>query len=179
MRKIILVLLLACLSISASPVFADGYWGIGVGNASLDLKPVFGTEELEDAAMLKVILGNRTGNFALEMDIAAGSFDWVGSTYNSHTVAVVSGAMIGFWSINETLEFFAKFGVNTSSTSVDYLGSLYEGDSGFGITYGAGVMINFSNSFALRGEYQGITGIDDGVDSGYIEWFSVQAVFGF
>lgn len=172
------VLSLGILFFSTS-VLAGGYWGLGAGSASLDLKPLFGTEELEDSTMLKFILGSRTKNFALELDISAGVFDWVSSSANSHAVAVVSGNVLGFIPISETFELFGKAGLNTSSTSVDYYGSVYEGDSGFGISYGAGLLVNVTEKFALRAEYQGITGIDDGVDSGDLDWVSVQLVFAF
>ena len=163
----------------SSHSYAESYWSIGAGNASIDLKPLFGTEELEDSTMIKVIIGHRTDNNGLELDISVGNFDWVNSSINSHTVAVVSGNLVRYLPLNDSIELFAKIGVNTSSTTVDYQGLLYEGDSGFGFAYGAGIDFRLTESFAFRAEYQGITGIDDGIDSGDLDWLSIQAVFGF
>ena len=158
-------------------VIAAGYWGIGVGEASIDLKPFFGTQELEDSPMLKVFLGSRVDDHAFEVDISAGNFDWVNSNVNSHNIVNVSGNVLGFIPMNDTFELFGKIGINLSSTTVEFLGSLYEGDSGIGLSYGGGLLVNVTESFSLRAEYQGLTGIDDGVDSGSIDWVSLQAVF--
>lgn len=64
-----------------------------------------------------------------------------------------------------------------SSTAVEFLGETYEGETGIGLSYGGGLLLNLTEKFALRAEYQGITGIDDGVDSGSLDWVSLQAVF--
>ncbi|MDH5710468.1 MAG: outer membrane beta-barrel protein [Gammaproteobacteria bacterium] len=160
-------------------VMAESYLGFGAGEASSDLKPLFGTQELEDSPMLKVFLGFRTDDHALEVDISVGTFDWVNSSLNSHTIVNVSGNVVGFIPMGETFELFGKIGVNLSSTTVEFLGETYEGESGIGLSYGGGLLLNFTEKFALRAEYQGVTGIDDGVDSGSLDWLSLQAVFTF
>ena len=178
-RNIISSAILLGFSSLSTVVYADGYWGFGAGNASINLKPLYGTEKLEDSAMLQLIIGNRTDNFAFEINISAGVFDWEYSSVNSHAVAVVSANALGFLPVSDRFELFAKLGANYSNTAVDYYGGTYEGDVGFGISYGAGAMLNLTERFSLRAEYQGLTGIDDGVDSGDLDWVSLQAIFSF
>lgn len=175
-------ILLPCLTVLLFSPYAkaESYLGFGIGNASIDLKPLFGTQELEDSPMLKGFLGHHLSeNFAVEMDLSLGTFDWVNSSNNSHTVVNISASGVGFIPLGDTFELFAKLGANLSSTAVDVQGSVYEGDTGIGVTYGAGLIINFTEKFALRFEYQVITDIDDGVDNGDLDWASGQIVFKF
>jgi len=169
---------LAILLLSTAAI-AESYIGLGVGSASNDLKPLFGTQTLEDSPMAKVIIGVRTDNHAIELDISLGNFEWVGSNANSHTVVNVSFNLVGFMPVGDVLEVFGKLGGNMSSTAVEFGGTVYEGESGFGLSYGGGLIFNVSEDFSFRAEYQGLTGIDDGVDTGNIEWLSLQAVLDF
>ena len=135
----------ATVSIFSQSSHAESYLGFGVGNASLDLKPLFGTRELEDSPMLKGFLGYRLEeNVAVEVDLSLGDFDWVNSAGNSHTVVNISGCGVAFLPLGGTFELFAKFGATMSSTTV---------------------------------EYQAITNISDGIDSGDLDWVSGQIVF--
>lgn len=89
-------------------VMAESYLGFGAGEASSDLKPLFGTQELEDSPMIKAFLGFRTDDHAFEVDVSLGTFDWVNSNINSHAIVNVSANVVGFIPTGETLELFGK-----------------------------------------------------------------------
>ena len=129
--------------------------------------------------MLKVFLGNRIDDHAFEVDISVGDFDWVNTNAASHSIVNMSANALGFIPMSDTFELFGKIGINLSTTTVEFLGTDYEGESGIGLSYGGGLLVNLTETFALRAEYQALTGIDDGVDSGSLDWLSLQAVFVF
>jgi len=160
----------------SAPAFCDQYWGLGIGSASYDIKPLFGAREVDDGPMLRGFIGKRKDNAAFEMDASVGSFDWIGSS-DSHAVATLGVSGVGFIPLADTFEVYAKIGLSLYSTAVEYSGSVYEGETGVSLTAGAGVDINFTEKFGIRAEYQLMPGIDDGVDSGDIGLFTVNAVF--
>lgn len=169
---------LGVLFMSAS-ARAEGYWGFGIGEASLDLKPGFGAQAIEDSPMLKLIFGSRTIDQSIELDISLGVFDWTGTRDGSHTVANISVSGLAFMPIGEASWLFGKIGANLSTAAAKFQGTVFQSDVGLGITYGGGLIFDITETFALRAEYQVTTGISDGVDNGNLDWFSVQAVFSY
>jgi Outer membrane protein beta-barrel domain len=177
--KISATLLILMLSTNT---FAGGYWAIGGGTTSWDLKPAsfLGAFELENGATIDMLIGSRQGNMAFEGEFTFSSHDWVDSggdlTHNALNLII---AGLGYLPINETFELYGKIGLDFWSTTVDVTDTNYEGDDGMTIVLGGGANLNLSESFGLRLEYKMMGGIGDGLDEGDISQTTLMAVFKF
>lgn len=159
--------------------FAGPYWGIGVGNSSWDLKPVFGTFDLKDGPTLDLLLGIRTGNFAYEGEFTFSSHDWVGVSGATHHAGNLILAGLGYLTINPAFELYGKLGIDFWKTTVDVGAYTFDGDTGTSLVLGFGANINISPTFNLRAEYKRMNGLGDGIDEGDIGQSTLIAVFKF
>lgn len=157
-----------------------GYWGVGAGKASLDIDPVFGAQGVEDGAMIKVMFGDRDVSRGLELDFLAGTFDLILVNAEArHTVYNTSLSGVLFHSLSHSYEVFGKLGVGLTAVASERDGAIINSDLGFGLAYGAGVNMNVTDSSELRLEYQAITNVGDGVESGTLSWIGLQMDFAF
>ena len=104
---------------------ADNYWGIGLGNSSFDIKPLYGIFEVDDGTVFKFVLGGRSDNTGYEMGLSFASYDWTGTSLATHNVFNLTLAGIGFLPVTDSLDVFGKIGVNLWSTTVDFVGDTY------------------------------------------------------
>lgn len=182
MKNSLLKLLVAVgLLLSTSSIaFASSYFGGGIGNASWDLKPLFGSFELEDGTAIRLFYGTRTGNFGGEMELAFSEHDWKGSggqaTHNA-THFIFSG--VGYFPLANYVDLYGKVGLNLWGTSVDLLGANYEGEDGIDIALGFGLNFKATDQFIIRAEYQILPGLDDGIDEGDVTQFTVNGALVF
>lgn len=170
--------LLFAFSLSQN-TFAGPYWGIGVGSSSWDLKPVYGLFELKNGTTFDLLLGMRVGNFAYEGEITGSSHDWVGVSGATHNATNVILAGLGYLPVNQTFEFYGKFGFDFWKTTVDVGPYNFDGDNGVSLVLGAGVNMNFNPGFSLRAEYKRMNGLGDGVDEGDIAQTTLIAIIHF
>lgn len=157
---------------------AEGYWGLGLGNASYDIKPFFGMFEVEDGLALRGFWGMKNENFGLEGEGTFSMHDWVGSGGDaSHNVFNMVFSAVGYLPINDNVSFYGKAGLDLWSTSVDVVGTLYEGDSGIDIAFGLGVDFTVSEKTHVRVQYSAYSGIGDGLDEGDMDIISFDLAF--
>lgn len=180
MSKYKLSILVLFFTLFSSTAFASpgSYLGVGIGNASWDLTPTpFGTYDLEDSAAFKIYFGSKTGNLGGEMEFSFSSHDWDGfnATHNAGSF-IFSG--LAYLPVSDTVELFGKVGFNMWSTTVDLDGVVYEGESGIDLAFGAGLNIMLTETGGVRFEYQSLPGFDDGIDSGDITQFTINAHMG-
>lgn len=162
-------------------VFAEGlYFGAGLGNASWDLKPLYGSFELEDSTPFRLFLGSKTGVIGGEMEVDFSAHDWVGSggqaTHNASSL-IFSG--LYYIPIANGFDLYGKAGINIWHTTVDFVGVNYDGDDGIDIAAGFGLNFTMTPNFLLRIEYQYLPGLGDGVDKGDISQFTVNAAYSY
>jgi hypothetical protein len=169
---------LIALTLSQSS-FAGGYWAIGGGTTSWNIKPVYGTFEVENGPTFDILLGLRKGNFAFEGEFTYSSHDWVGVSNATHNVGNLIFAGLGFLPIGQTFEIYGKLGVDFWKTTVDFGGANYDGDNSAAFIAGVGVNIKFTPTFNLRAEYKAVNGVGDGVDEGNLGQTTILAVFNF
>lgn len=159
--------------------FAGGYWAIGGGVSSWDIKPLFGSVEVKNGPTLDILLGSRTGNFAFEGEFTFSSHDWVGYSNATHNAGNLIIAGVGFVPVSPNFEFYGKLGLDYWRTTVDYGGYNYDGDTGLSLVLGAGMKMIINQGFDLRFEYKRMNGLGDGVDKGDIGQATVLAQFNF
>lgn len=161
-----------------SNVLADGvYFGGGFGTASWDLKPL-GVFDLEDNTALNLFWGARTQNFGGELSFAFSDHDWKGTggqaTHNASNLVV---AGLGYLPLASTLDLYGKVGLNFWHTTVDFIGTNYDGDDGIDMTVGFGLNITVSPTFLLRLQYDYLPGLGDGLDDGDITMMTVNFAY--
>lgn len=172
-------LFLVVISVS-NTAFATGYFGVGFGKAQFDIKPLFGTNEVDDGTPFRLFGGVRGGNLGWETEISFADYDWSnkgGSATHHAGNVVISG--LGYLPLSKSFDLYGKIGINFWNTTVDYAGATYEGESGADIAYGAGVNISATEAFSIRLEYQALPGLSDGVDDGDISQYTLNALFNF
>lgn len=171
------LLVAALVSGSAS---ADSYFGFGLGNASWDLKPFFGTNELEDGTAVRLFGGTRTGNFGMEIEFSFSEHDWKGSgglaTHNAGGL-IFSG--VGYLGLAPGFDLYGKAGLNLWNTTVDFLGLNYDGEDGINLALGVGLDIAATEQFHIRMEYQMLGTLDDGVDEGDLSQLTINGAYFF
>jgi opacity protein-like surface antigen len=172
-------LLLLTTSLISTQVTADNYWGLGLGNSSFDIRPFFNSFEVDDGAVIKFIMGSRSNNSGLELDFSFASYDWTGVSNATHNVFNMTIAGIGYVPVADSVDLFGKVGMNIWSTTVDFIGSTYDGDDSIGLSIGGGIDFELSSRTHIRAEYQMLNGIGDGVDEGDISQFTVNAIFNY
>lgn len=172
-------ILLLASSLITTPVIAGNYWGLGLGNSSFDIRPLFGSFEVDDGTAFKFIMGSRSNNTGLELDFSFASYDWTGVSNATHNVFNMTIAGIGYVPVTNGVDLFGKVGMNLWSTTVDFIGSTYDGDDSIGLSIGGGIDFEVSSRTHIRAEYQMLNGIGDGVDEGDISQFTINAVFNY
>lgn len=180
-KLLALIVVLASLqSVTTVASESTKYFGFGLGSASWDLKPLNGSFELEDGTAFRAFMGQRSGNVGFEGEVAISSHDWKNSggqaTHNAFHL-IISG--IGFQEISSSIDLYGKVGLNLWSTDVDFLGANFEGEGGVDIALAAGIDFAVSKKVHLRAEYQILQGLEDGVDEGDINQFTVNAVINY
>jgi len=173
-------LLSASLLGSLSSPATASYFGLGVGSAQYDIRPLLGTERVEEGAPFTLFVGNRGRNLGFELGLSGSQFDW--KNYGgqaSHHVSSAVFAGIAYTPMNPIVSLYGKLGLNFWSTTVDYLGSEYNGDDGVSPALGAGMDIAFAPSISFRFEYLYTLDVGDGVDKGNISMFTASGVFYF
>jgi hypothetical protein len=162
---------------TSNQALAENYWGIGLGNSSFDIKPLYGSDEVDDAIDLKFVVGSRTSSTGYEMDLSFASYDWTHTSDATHNAFNLVFTGIGYLPVSESVDLYGKIGLNLWSTTVDYAGTLYEGDNGIGISFGGGIDFQVTDDTHFRLEYQQLNGIGDGIDEGDISNVTLTAVF--
>lgn len=177
-KNFIKYLLLASVLCLSGNAYAEGYWGLGFGNASYDIKPLFGTFEVEDAVALKGFVGIRNGNFGFEGEGTVSMHDWEGAIGDaSHTVVNLVFSLVGYLPVSDNFSLYGKAGANFWGTSVSYSGAVYEGDNSIDPAFGLGMDWAVSESTHLRAQYSAYSGIGDGVDEGDMEVVTLDFAF--
>ena len=172
--------LIMALTLAPADSYAgDSYWGIGFGKSSFNIKPLYGSNEVDDSGAFKVVIGSRFGNLGYEMDFSFASYDWKGLSSATHNASNVVFAGLGYLPISDSFDIYGKLGLNLWGTTVDYSGTLYDGDNGVGVAYGAGMDIQVTDKMTIRAEYQAMNGIGDGIDEGDISNVTVSLLFDF
>ena len=163
--KLIMTLSLVIVSMNAN---AEKYWGLGAGSSSFDLN-VLGVVPLKDATAIQIFMGGRNGNVGYEFDFSTADYDWEGfDNIASHSVTNLVMSGIGYLPVSNGFDVYGKVGINFWSTDVEIESVTLEGDDGIDLTYGAGLNFAATDSLKLRLEYQVLTGLSDGIDSGDI-----------
>ncbi|MBL1275043.1 MAG: porin family protein [Ectothiorhodospiraceae bacterium] len=159
-------------------VMAGNYWGAGLGNASFDLQPLGGAFDLEDGTAIKVFAGNRKGDFGVDFEVSLSEHDWKGSNgFATHNAASLIISGVAYHPLTDIVDLYGKVGLNAWTTTVDFIGTSYEGDNGIGLALGAGIEIAVSDKFHFRAEYQMLNGLEDGIDSGDISQVTFSGVY--
>ena len=159
--------------------FAEGYFGIGAGTASWDIKPLFGAFEVDNGTTIDILIGTRGGNLGFEGELTYSEHDWKGTSAATHNATNLILAGLGFLPISSSFELYGKVGMDLWTTSVDFLGYNYEGDDGVSLVLGAGVIVNITDTFGFRVEYKTMSGLGDGIDEGDMSQTTLLAVFKF
>jgi len=176
MKKIFCVILLLSFSHSS---FANSYWGLGAGPSSFDIKPAFGSDEVEDTTAIRFLFGSRNNNTGIELDVSLADYNWVFNSSGSHTVLNIIFSGVGYLPISDSFSLFGKIGANFWSTTVDFAGSIYEGDDSIGIAASAGMDYSINESLHITAEYQILPGLSDGVDDGDISQAMINVLYYF
>ena len=156
---------------------AGNYWGLGLGNAAYDLK-VLGVVPLKDGTAVKFLWGNRNENIGMEAEFSFSSHDWEGAGgLATHNVGNLVFSGIGYFPVGSGFDVYGKAGLNLWSTTVDLVGTNYDGDSGVGLALGAGLDFATTDRFHLRLEYQMFNGIGDTIDEGDITQVTLSGTY--
>lgn len=179
-KLLIRLVTIGAMLITGSNASAGVYFGGGLGTASWDLKPFYGTFELEDGAAIRLFGGTRFGYFGGEMELAFSAHDWKGSggqiTHNATSV-IFSG--VGYLPLANFVDAYGKLGMNLWGTSVDVADINLEGDNGIDIAFGVGLSFNATPNLLIRLEYQSMPGLGDSVDEGDISQFTVNGAYSY
>ena len=176
-KKLLLGSWILSAALIAGSANAGNYWGFGLGNASFDLK-VLDTIPLDDGTAIRVLWGTRTGDFGMEAEFSTSEHDWEGGGgIASHTVGNIVLSGIGYLPISEGFDLYGKAGLNLWNTTVDVLGTSYEGENGIGLALGGGLDIAASEQFHIRLEYQMLPGIEDGIDEGDVTQMTISGTY--
>lgn len=157
--------------------FAGSYWGIGAGVSTWDLKPVYGTFDLENGPTLDLVMGLRNGNLGYEGEISFSSHNWVGYSSAKHNAANLILAGIGYLPISPGFELYGKLGMDYWHTTVDVGAYNFDGDTGFSLVAGGGIKMNVAPNINLRLEYKRMNDLSDGVDKGDIGQTTLLVIF--
>ena len=79
--------------------------------------------------------------------------------------------------MSETVDVYGKVGVNLWHTTVDLLGTKYDGDDGVGIAAGFGLNVSVSPYLVLRLQYDYLPGIGDSIDEGDLTMMTVNLAY--
>lgn len=162
-----------------SSAAAGSYWGAGVGNASYDLK-VLGVVSLEDGTPIRFFGGNRTGDFGMEIEYSFSEHDWSGAGgLATHNVGSLIFSGVAYHTLSEGFDLYGKAGLNLWNTTVDLVGTNYDGDNGVGLALGFGLDITATEQFHIRLEYQMLNGIGDSIDEGDVTQMTVNGAYFF
>lgn len=162
-------------------VASDGYFGGGAGRASYDITPLLGNFEVDSGVAYNFFLGSRNDNMGFETQFGFSEHDWTGLGRfgtASHKVSSIIFSGVAYAPINRVFDIYGKLGVNIWTVNVKAdipalnLAGTYEGDEGISIAYGLGIVADVHESFDIRMEFQGLPGLDDGLDKGDIKQFT-------
>jgi len=176
-RNVLGALVFILAGLLSTNAAAGTYWGIGLGSASWDLRPVFGTYELKDGPTLDAFFGVRTGNFGYEGELTFSSHDWVGYPAATHHAANFIFAGMGYIPVGQTIDIYGKLGFDYWHTTVDYYGGTFDGDSGISLVYGIGLSVGLSPTMDMRFEYKRMNDLGDGIDKGDMSQATLSLVF--
>ncbi len=153
MRNLMLLSWAAAMSFSASIAAADGYVGASIGSAGVD-DPQGGVDGSDTG--FRLFGGYRFNeNWAVEgfyADFGAPEDDFFGIA--SREITGIGAQIVGAFPVSDKVELFANLGFISWEEDFSVLGIVAGGDDGEDLTYGIGVMFNFSEQVSIRGEWE-------------------------